>query len=317
MRIPASLLILAMAFMLADPADAAMIRFKNGTQLRGTIVQRTATEVVVQFDFGTMSFTPDEIIAVEEEEEPPVPAPAAAESPPTPAPAAPAASAELPSAMRAVVSIGVLRPDGTIGVGSGTAINARGGIVTHDHLVMKASSIAVMLPGEPTGSKPHKGRLIKSDPCEDLALIQISAATPDYLRFADEKTIRPGAAVVAIGNPDGAKMIISQGVIGAVRRVKELVDPTTLNFSACSRLTPQTLGEVQFIQTDAAITPANSGGPLLNAQYEIVGLNAYGAFATSGAQGRNFALHAKHVREFIGTRAEKPAATDAAGVKPR
>ena len=307
-------LVLVLGLLLAEPAGAATIRFKNGTQMRGTIVQRTATEVIVQLDFGTVSFAPDEIIAVEEEE-PPAPTPtepAPAASPPLPAPAAaapataaPPPSSEMLAVMSAVASIGVLKPDGTISVGNGTVINTTGVMVTNYHQVMDASSIAVMLPGQPNDAKPHKGRVIKSDPCYDLALIRIFAATPHYLRFADEKTIRPGIAVFTVGKPEGGAGSVSKGGISAVRRVKELVDLATLNFSNCSRLTPQELGEAQFIQTDAAITQANSGGPLLNARGEIVGLNAYGAFATGAAQGTRFALHAKHVREFVGAHAER------------
>ena len=356
MRRMSWLLALAIGLAPADPAGAALIRFKNGTQMRGTIVQRSPTEVVVQLDFGTVSFTPDEIVAVEEETSaaPEAPAPAPAQAPPAPAPAPPPDPAIAPrpsavggmvvqppmggrdvapigagvsvpralpvglhtrqatphpprasspsNAMRAIAHIGVAHDNGSITVGSGVVINDHGIIVTNYHVIMHATNLAAMLPRDASKDSTEEVpvydvRILKTDPCYDLAVLSIPVKTPDYLRFADDDAVRVGDTVRAVGNPEGKGAQVSRGIVSAVRTVKEMAGGQPVTVPDCAHLSAKTIEGAVFIQTDATIDIGTTGGPLLNARDEIAGINAYGFF---NAPGLNFALHAKHVKSFVG-----------------
>ncbi len=309
-------------------ASADIILFKNGTRMRGTITKRTPTEVIAELEFGSASFTPDEIVAVEAEVEAETPPPevepaaedvAASEPPPGPAASSlapePAAAPQpsdqamtLPEAMQAVAFIGVLYKDGTLGVGSGTIVNARGTMVTNAHVVANAERIAVAVPGKDAKidlkkSRGHEARVLKADECYDLALISAPIKTPNYLRFADEEDeVKSGQEVRAIGNPQGLTISVSKGVVSAVRTMKEmgLEDPKV---KACEHLSARTVEAFTLVQTDAAVNPGNSGGPLLNAKNCIVGINSFG-FQEAGDAGLNFAVHVKHVKKFVGSYAK-------------
>ena len=92
-----------------------------------------------------------------------------------------------------------------------------------------------------------------------------------------------------------------------MRTLKDLGMGLVDDFSVpeCAHLSGRTLQSVTFIQTDAAINPGNSGGPLLNASNEIVGINTFIYSESGGSVGLNFALHAKHVKRFVGSYAKQ------------
>jgi len=325
----------------ASLGSADVIHLKDGETLQGKILKRTASEIVVQFDFGTMSFTPDEILAVEAESPPAddvtegaarpdeeAPRPPTGDvltaTPPEATPTSPAASAPqdveplrpgavgavLPEAMKAVAYIATLRKDGRVSFGSGTVINASGVMVTNYHVVAEAKKVAVLMPGSDAKIKlgrarPYEARVVKTDPCFDLALVTAPVKTPSYLRFAeDEASIQVGDEVRAIGNPQGLAISVSRGIISAVRTVKEL-GAEQLSVGECAHLSERMLEATSFIQTDAAINPGNSGGPLLNAQNEIVGINTFIFTESGGSIGLNFALHVQHVKKFVGSYAKR------------
>ncbi len=320
--------------LLAPPAAADVIRFKDGSRMRGTIVKRTASEVIVQLDFGTMSFAPTDIISVEPEPEPetdadiapaPIqamaveePAPAGAAAASIPQEATPAASREvsLPAAMKAIAFIATLHEDGTVGVGSGTLISDKGTMVTNYHVVAHATKIAVLLPGDRSASKtkpptPHEARVLRADPCYDLAVLSIPRKTPEYLRFSDEDEIRVGSEVRAIGNPQGLAVSVSKGIVSAVRTLKDMtlgmMDAGELQIPECAQMSGRELGHFMLIQTDAAVNPGNSGGPLLNGRNEVIGINTLIFSQSGGSEGLGFAVHVKHVRKFAGGFAQKDA----------
>ena len=155
--------------------------------------------------------------------------------------------------------------------GSGVILEARGLILTNNHVIADADDIMVVT----ADGREFPGRVLGTDPSTDLAVVEI---TPEgLLRPA---TLRPnplrvGDTVLAIGNPFGLGQTVSQGIVSALGR--------------------QTLGTspyADFIQTDAAINPGNSGGALIDSEGALVGINTL-IFSRSGSfEGIGFALAA-------------------------
>lgn len=156
---------------------------------------------------------------------------------------------------------------GSEGISSGTGviITADGEIVTNAHVVAGADSVAVRLPGE---SEPRPGVVTASDATNDLALVRIEADDLVPAVFADPTDVRIGDEVVAVGfalDLDGDPSV-TRGIISALDRTLS-IDEGVLN---------------GLIQTDAAISSGNSGGPLANAAGQVVGINT--AVARGGLQ---------------------------------
>lgn len=171
--------------------------------------------------------------------------------------------------------------------GTGFLIDEEGYILTNNHVVEGATTIAVSLFGE-DDDREYAARIVGRDPLTDSALIQLTEM-PDYalpaVTFGDSSQIQPGDWVVAIGNPFGLAHTVSVGIISAVERPY----PVSEGRSA------------QVLQTDAAINPGNSGGPLLNLRGEVVGINT--AIISGGQQAGNvgigFAIPSNVVRELL------------------
>ncbi len=186
--------------------------------------------------------------------------------------------------------------------GAGTIINDHGTILTNHHVVDQAVKILVLLPDDrPTNRsskepKTYEASVRKSDPYYDLALIDIHAKTPAYFRLAPDDTVEVGQRVRAIGNPNGLVISVSEGIVSAVRTNHALGQEYVPlpNTSMSSR----EFDDITWIQTDAAVNPGNSGGPLLNDAQDVVGINSFIVSSSGGSQGLNFALHVKHLRKF-------------------
>jgi putative serine protease PepD len=165
-------------------------------------------------------------------------------------------------------------------VGTGVVLTDDGQLLTNAHVVAGATAVRVRLYGE---TEPRDAKVLASDAANDLALLQVDATGLTPAVFADPSTIAVGDEVIAIGyalDLDGDPTV-SKGIISAVNRTM-ITDEGALD---------------GLLQTDAAISSGNSGGPLVNAQGEVVGINTavYRGDATTAANNIGFAIGAARV----------------------
>ena len=153
-------------------------------------------------------------------------------------------------------------------LGSGFIISQDGYILTNAHVVETAEEITVKL----TDKREFKAKVIGSDRRTDVALIKIDATGLPAVRFGDPGKLRVGEWVLAIGSPFGFENTVTAGIV-----------------SAKGRSLPQET-YVPFIQTDVAVNPGNSGGPLFNLRGEVVGINSQIYSRTGGFMGLSFAI---------------------------
>ena len=157
------------------------------------------------------------------------------------------------------------------GLGSGMIMDARGHILTNNHVVAGANEIQVLL----ADGQYYPAKLVGTDPKTDLAVIQIKAdENLPYVTFGDSDEMKVGNWVVAIGAPQGLDQTVTQGIISAKHR-RGILDPSSYQ---------------DYLQTDAAINPGNSGGPLLNLQGKVIGVNAAIVSESGGFEGIGFAI---------------------------
>ncbi len=172
-------------------------------------------------------------------------------------------------------------PRPRVGAGSGVIISRDGYIVTATHVIDGADEVVVTLDDK----RQYEGKVVGKDPATDIALLKIEASDLPFVSFGDSDELRLGQWVIAIGNPYDLRSTITAGIV-----------------SAKGRSLPSYTGEFKieaFIQTDAAVNPGNSGGALVNAKGELVGINTAIATRTGSFSGYSFAVPSTIVRKVV------------------
>jgi serine protease Do len=167
-------------------------------------------------------------------------------------------------------------------VGSGFIISADGKILTNAHVVDGASTVTVKL----ADNSEYQAKVVGKDKQSDIAVLKIDAKNLPVVHMGDSDQLSVGEWVLAIGSPFGLDYSATQGIVSALGRA----------------LPNETY--VPFIQTDAAVNPGNSGGPLFNTRGEVVGINSQIYSQSGGYQGLSFAIPINTARA-VATELEK------------
>jgi serine protease Do len=171
------------------------------------------------------------------------------------------------------------------GLGSGAFVSSDGYIVTNNHVIEDADELVVAL----FDGREFEAEVVGADPFSDLAVIKIDGDDFPTLSFGDSDELRVGQWVLAIGSPLSPDLsnTVTSGIVSSLGRFSGAPDPrgrTTIS---------------NYIQTDAAVNPGNSGGPLVNLRGEIVGINSAIATRTGTYNGISFALPSNIVRSTV------------------
>jgi serine protease Do len=178
------------------------------------------------------------------------------------------------SAIKSVVTI---KTD--IAQGSGFIIASGGYVVTNEHVVANATAATVIT----YDGKTHRVSLIGDDATMDIALLKIDDTSYSPIELEDSNNVQIGQKVIAIGNPLGLQFSVSEGIVSAINRAGE----NKLN---------------DYIQTDASLNPGNSGGPLIDTDGKVIGINN---FKISDSENIGFALESNYIKSTVNALSQK------------
>lgn len=179
-----------------------------------------------------------------------------------------------------------------VGIGSGVLYTADGYILTNNHVVQDAERVMVVLHDR----RYLDARVVGRDPSTEVAVVKIEGNGFPTARLGDSDAIGIGDWALAMGSPLGLQFTVTAGIISGIGR-----DLGILRAQPGANA-GQTAPLEHFIQTDAALSPGNSGGPLLNANGEVIGINTAVAGAQGGPSGYGFAIPsnlARHVADQL------------------
>ena len=167
----------------------------------------------------------------------------------------------------------------TMGTGSGVVMTEDGYVITNYHVVEGSSKLKVIM----SNGEEYIAKIIGADEESDLAVIKIDAKNLAHVTFGDSSAVTVGDKAIAIGNPLGNELMgtVTQGIISAVNRTVQIDNKT-----------------MTLLQTDAAINSGNSGGALINAYGEVIGINS-AKMAASGVEGLGFAIPSNLVLDVV------------------
>lgn len=171
-------------------------------------------------------------------------------------------------------------PKDQVGLGSGVIIDSEGYIVTNNHVIAGADLIEVTL----ENNRVYPARLVGTDPATDIALLKIEESNLPAIPLGNSDDLRLGEWVLAIGSPYDLRSTITAGIVSAKGR-------SLPNYDGQYRVE-------SFIQTDAAVNPGNSGGALVNAVGELVGINTSIISLTGSYTGYSFAVPVNIVKKI-------------------
>jgi len=162
------------------------------------------------------------------------------------------------------------------GQGSGFITRSDGVVLTNAHVVEGSSEVRVTLPD----GRSFVGKVLGGDPLTDVAVVKLVASRLPVAPLGDSARVKPGEWAIAIGNPLGLDNTVTAGIISAIERTNALGEGQ----------------RVPYIQTDAAVNPGNSGGPLINDRGEVIGINT--AIRQAPGAGLSFAIPINTARQI-------------------
>ncbi|MDX5435645.1 MAG: trypsin-like peptidase domain-containing protein, partial [Pontibacter sp.] len=185
-------------------------------------------------------------------------------------------------------------PTPASGSGSGVFITRDGYIVTNNHVIESASDIEVVL----TDKRSFKAELIGLDPGTDLALLKVDGKDFPVVPLGNSDSVQVGEWVLAVGYPLSLNSTVTAGIISAKGRSIGILNRPSQNSYGEPDQAANTAIE-SFLQTDAAINPGNSGGALVNANGELIGINAAIASQTGSYSGYGFAIPVNLMQKVV------------------
>ena len=170
-------------------------------------------------------------------------------------------------------------PRRALSAGSGFIIDKAGYVVTNNHVVDSSKKITVILPDK----REFVAKLVGTDPVTDVALLKIDSGKPlPFVDFGDDKRLRVGDWVVAVGNPFGLSNSVTAGIVSSLGR----------NIESSQQYT-------NFIQIDAPINRGNSGGPTFDLRGQVIGMNSMIFSPSGGSVGIGFAIPASLIHDVV------------------